>query len=152
MAVAGAAIAGAAAWPLVHEIVLLLAEWGWSTIGAEQLERARGIIDQWKDVPFVVRLLAIAVVPAIFEELCFRGFLLGAILRKSKPWVAIVVSGLAFGFFHILVGGTLAIERLVPSTLLGLLLGWIAVTTGSIYPGMVFHVLNKRFNRGPRAT
>ncbi len=138
----GAAIAGASAWPLVHEVVLLLAQAGISTIGAEQLERAHGIIQAWKDVPFAVRLISIAAVPAIFEELCFRGFLLGAVRRRTAPWLAVVLTALAFGFFHILVGGTLAIERLVPSTLLGLVLGWIALRTGSVFPGMVFHILN----------
>lgn len=142
LAVIGAAIAGAAAWPLVHEVVLLLAQAGVSTIGAEQLERAHGIIEAWKEVPFAIRLASIAVVPAIFEELCFRGFLLGAVRGRSSPWVAIIITAVAFGFFHILVGGTLAIERLAPSTLLGLVLGWIAVRTASVLPGIVFHILN----------
>ncbi|QDT52445.1 ABC-2 family transporter protein [Caulifigura coniformis] len=142
LALLGAVVAGAAAWPLAHEVVLLLSKSGLSTIGTEQLERAHGIIEAWKNVPFAVRLICIAIVPAIFEELCFRGFLLGAIRRRTAPWAAVLITALAFGLFHILVGGTLAIERLAPSTLLGLALGWIALRTGSVFPGIVFHILN----------
>lgn len=142
LAVMGAAMAGLAAWPLVHEVVLLFAQFGLSVIGKEQIERAHGIIEAWKDVPFAIRLISISIVPAIFEELCFRGFLLGALQRRTKPWAAVLITALAFGFFHILVGGTLAVERLVPSTLLGLVLGAIAVWSGSVLPGMVFHILN----------
>jgi len=142
LAILGAVIAGAAAWPLAHEVVLLLKNAGIASIGDEQMQRAHGIIDAWKKVPFAVRLICIAIVPAIFEELCFRGFLLGAIRRKTTPLAAIVITALAFGVFHILVAGTLAIERLAPSTLLGLILGWIAFRTGSVFPGMVFHILN----------
>jgi sodium transport system permease protein len=142
LAIVGAVLAGIAAWPLVHEVVLLLAQLGVSTIGKEQIERAHGIIAAWKDVPFAVRLISISIVPAIFEELCFRGFLLGALERRSKPWLAVVIAAVTFGFFHILIGGTLAIERLVPSTLLGLALGAIAIWSRSVIPGMVFHVLN----------
>ena len=142
LALAGAVIAGAAAWPLVHEVVLLSAKFGAISLGAEQMERARGILEAWKDVPYVIRVMSIAIVPAIFEELCFRGFLLGSLRRRTSPWLAILISAAAFGFFHILVGGTLAIERLAPSTLLGIVLGWIAIRTGSVFPGMAFHILN----------
>ncbi|OAI52293.1 hypothetical protein AYO47_06340 [Planctomyces sp. SCGC AG-212-M04] len=142
LAVVGAVIAGATAWPLVFEIVLLLKDAGLSGISEEQFERAHGILAAWKDVPFAVRLICLAIVPAVFEELCFRGFLLGAISRKSSPATAIMVTAVAFGLFHILVGGSLAIERLVPSTLLGVALGWIAIRTGSVLPGMAFHILN----------
>jgi ABC-2 type transport system permease protein/sodium transport system permease protein len=142
LSIAGAIIAGAAAWPLAHEVVLLLSQAGISAIGVEHLERAHGIINAWKRVPFPVRLACIAIVPAVFEELCFRGFLLGSIRRRAAPWAAILISAFAFGLFHILVGGTLAIERLAPSTLLGVALGWIALRTGSVIPGMAFHILN----------
>jgi sodium transport system permease protein len=142
LAIVGALLAGATAWPLIHEVVLLLKDAGISGIGEEQLERAHGILAAWKNVPFAIRLVCIAIVPAVFEELCFRGFLLGAIRQRTSPWAAIAITAVAFGLFHILVGGTLAIERLVPSTLLGLALGWIAVRTGSVLPGMVFHILN----------
>jgi ABC-2 type transport system permease protein/sodium transport system permease protein len=140
--VLGALVAGATAWPLVFEIVLLLKDAGISGIGEEQLQRAHGILAAWKNVPFAIRLTCLAIVPAVFEELCFRGFLLGAISRRSSAATAILITAVAFGLFHILVGGSLAIERLIPSTLLGLVLGWIAIRTGSVLPGMAFHILN----------
>src|SRR5205085_1627570 len=52
---------------------------------------------------------------------------------------AILVSALLFGVFHIVLGGTLAVERLVPSVLMGLALGWVRWRSGSVWPGMLLH-------------
>ena len=47
-----------------------------------------------------------------------------------------------FGLFHASVGGLIAVERVLASTLLGLVLGWVCWTTQSVFPGMVLHALN----------
>ena len=41
-----------------------------------------------------------------------------------------------------LTGNALLIERFIPSTLMGLILGWIAYRTGSVLPGMVVHFVH----------
>jgi ABC-2 type transport system permease protein/sodium transport system permease protein len=52
------------------------------------------------------------------------------------------VTGAIFGLFHANVGSLIAVERIVSSTFLGLVLGWICWRTGSVFPGMVLHVLH----------
>jgi len=47
-----------------------------------------------------------------------------------------------FGLFHASVGGIVAVERVVSSTALGLVLGWVCWTSRSVLPGMILHALN----------
>src|SRR5439155_17889203 len=54
---------------------------------------------------------------------------------------AIVTSAIFFGLFH-LVGQMVVVEAGVASTLLGLLLGWLAWRTGSVVPGMILHAVH----------
>ena len=46
-------------------------------------------------------ILLMAVVGPMVEELFFRGAIERALLRRYKPWVAIVASGLIFGIIHV---------------------------------------------------
>jgi membrane protease YdiL (CAAX protease family) len=84
--------------------------------------------------PFVVSVVAVAVVAPIVEELMFRG--LGfSLLRKYGRRVAILAVGLAFGVAH---GIPEALPILVP---FGSALAYVRDRTGSVYPGMVVHAL-----------
>ncbi len=80
-------------------------------------------------------LLVGALVPAICEELSFRGYVLGA-LRTLGPTAAVVLTGLLFGALH------LSIVRLIPLTLLGMLWALAVQRSGSILPGMIMHLIN----------
>ncbi|MGI9472511.1 MAG: CPBP family glutamic-type intramembrane protease, partial [Rubripirellula sp.] len=39
-------------------------------------------------------------------------------------------------------GSALLIERFIPSTLMGLIIGWVAYRTGSVIPGIVIHFVH----------
>lgn len=82
-------------------------------------------------VPF----LAFAVAPAICEELAFRGFLLSGFLRSGREKLAIVLSALTFGIIHMIP------QQVLNASLLGLVIGLIAVRTGSLFPGIAFHLV-----------
>lgn len=83
----------------------------------------------------MVGLLVWAILPALLEELVFRGCILGA-LRRYGDWFAISVSAVLFGLIH---GG---ISQSVFALLVGLLLGYVTVSTDSILPAMVIHFAN----------
>ena len=73
----------------------------------------------------------------IIEEICFRGLLLDGLLKtRCRPWVAILISAVAFGLLH----GLWA--SFVTATLFGLLAGWLYWRTGSIIPGLIIHIAN----------
>ncbi len=88
------------------------------------------------DTTFLGAALSIAVLPAICEELAFRGFLFGVLKHKYKPFIAIGVIGALFGAYHM---------NLVKFFVVGLLGGVIAYAvwkTGSIFVGMCIHFIN----------
>jgi ABC-2 type transport system permease protein/sodium transport system permease protein len=56
--------------------------------------------------------------------------------------MTIGISAILFGGTHVILGGALGLERLVPSTVLGLILGIVCWRTGSLWPSLVQHVLH----------
>ena len=83
--------------------------------------------------------IAFSFAPAFCEEFFFRGLLQRSLLGKRTPLFAVGISALAFGIFHTLSGSVAAFDRLIPTTILGLLLGFMAYKADSIWPGIVLH-------------
>ena len=84
----------------------------------------------------LLNLVVVAMIPAIGEELTFRGVLQQALTRKMNPHVAIVLSAAIFSFIHFQFYGFL------PRLFLGLLLGYMFYITGSLWTSMLMHFLN----------
>ena len=115
-------------------------------------EDAQKIAEEMRIQPLWLVLLAIAVAPAICEELAFRGFILSGFARSKRVWLAILLSSLTFGLMHMIP------QQVVHAALLGVVLGLIAVRSGSLLPGVVFHflwnslaVLHQRWGASPSA-
>jgi sodium transport system permease protein len=84
--------------------------------------------------PFLISLL-VGALAGVFEELLFRGAVMTALMRRSRPMVAIGVTALIFGAAH------LDLHGLALRTLLGCFLGYVVWRTGSIFPAMLMHAL-----------
>ena len=83
--------------------------------------------------------IAVGVLVPIAEEMVFRGAILRRLLDltgNEKRWIAIVISAALFGLVH---GNML---QGLNAFVMGVLLGWMYVRTGSIMPGVVFHWVN----------
>lgn len=85
--------------------------------------------------PLPATLIVLALLPAIGEELLFRGVLARALVVRSAI-LAIVVSAVVFSAYH------LNPVQMAGTFPLGLALGVLAVRSHSIVPGMITHVLN----------
>lgn len=81
-------------------------------------------------------LVLVAILPGIFEELTFRGLLLGGLRSRFGPWARIAIVGLVFGLFHF------SLNRILPTGYLGAVLACVCLWTGSIWPGIVAHIGN----------
>lgn len=81
-------------------------------------------------------ILCIAVVPAVVEEFAFRGVVLGTLRKYTSDGMAVFISAAAFGLIH----GNL--EQTPFAFCAGLALGYAAVRSGSIIPGIIIHFLN----------
>ena len=80
-----------------------------------------------------VKILVIAVVPAISEETLFRGYILGSLRPKMKPWLVIVLTALFFGIYH------MDLFQGIYAALLGCVLAGAVYLTGSILPASIIH-------------
>ncbi|NBC03491.1 MAG: CPBP family intramembrane metalloprotease [Bacteroidetes bacterium] len=81
-------------------------------------------------------LLNIALVPAICEEILFRGYILRAFEKSWGPILAVIISGLIFGMFHIQLG------NILPLATLGVVLALMTWLSGTIWPAVVAHFIN----------
>jgi sodium transport system permease protein len=89
-----------------------------------------------KGMPSWQLVLYVAVLPAICEELAFRGMLLSGLRRKFRPASLVLGIGIIFGLFH------MTLYRIAPTAALGMVLTAIALMTGSVFPGMLLHAGN----------
>ena len=89
----------------------------------------------------VVLIILIGVLPGFGEELFFRGFFQRRMLQRFRPWVAIGVTSLVFGLFHVTPHG------IALATIIGVWLGVIAWRTNSMWPGACCHAfINSGWN------
>jgi ABC-2 type transport system permease protein/sodium transport system permease protein len=146
---AGAVILGCALGPLAIEMILLSQDYGISTLSetdlAEKTPLVQRLVSQWQDISPLIVLAAISLVPAICEELFFRGYLLSSLRGRLPAWLAIAFTAMIFGLFHASVGGLIIVERVLSSMLVGVVLGWVAWSSRSVFPGMLAHALVNGF-------
>ena len=135
----GAWLLGLSLWPFAHELFLLGQQAGLVGIDKNQFAAAENLLQAFRGLSPVVLLVTLAFVPAVMEEFFFRGYVLNGLRSRFSGWGVIVVSALLFGLFHVLSPSTLTPERFLPSTALGLVLGWVCYRTGSVLPGMLLH-------------
>ena len=111
-------------------------------VGADRLEaqykKALLAMTQMKSLfDLLVAIIAVAVVPAIVEELYFRAGLQKILINWSgKPHLAIIITAIVFSTFHFSYFGFLSRMSL------GIMLGYIYFFTKTIWLPMLMHFLN----------
>jgi sodium transport system permease protein len=88
------------------------------------------------ELPLWFVLLVTAGAPAICEEAAFRGFILSGLARRGRVLLAVVLSSAAFGIMHMIP------QQVFNASLVGLVIGCLAVRSNSLVPCVVFHLLN----------
>jgi len=100
-------------------------------------EMLKGLLQMDHPGELLANLLLIGFLPALGEELVFRGVLQQQLMRRvANPWVAIVVTATIFSAIHGQFDGFLS--RL----LLGFLLGWLYWRTKNLWVPVTAHFLN----------
>lgn len=123
-------LVGAIAWSFTYtasDFILKLVE----LAGGRMPSLYNDLLEQ----PFLVAMLLGAVMPAIFEEIAFRGYLFGH-LRPLGLRTSIILTGLLFGAMH------LSVVRLIPLSLLGMIFASAVQRTRSLMASMLMHFLN----------
>jgi sodium transport system permease protein len=103
-------------------------------LDAEALERLAPLarIIQ-SDFPWWLAVLLIGLLPAVCEELAFRGFILSGLRHLGHRWGAIIVTAVFFGLTHGIV------QQQMTATVIGIVIGYLAVQSGSLFPAILYH-------------
>ncbi|HEX4662093.1 MAG TPA: CPBP family intramembrane glutamic endopeptidase [Candidatus Saccharimonadales bacterium] len=94
-----------------------------------------GIQHPTSALSYVLVFLMLVVIPPLCEELLFRGFLFGTLLKGFPTVVAVLVTSLLFGIAH----GQ--INVFLDTFALSLVLCFLRLKTGSIWAGIGLHTL-----------
>ena len=100
-----------------------------------QVEMIEGLL-LGDDLSVGFLFVALALTPAVCEELLFRGYLQRQVERGWGTVTSIVLVGVLFGLYH------LRLSQAIPLSLLGVYLGFVVWATGSVWTGTVVHLLN----------
>lgn len=84
----------------------------------------------------LLTLFHVGVVPAICEEVLYRGYVMRAFEKSWGILPAILISGLLFGLYHV------QLSNLLPLASIGIVLGFVTWASESIYPAMLAHFVN----------
>lgn len=84
----------------------------------------------------VLALLVIAVLPALFEELLFRGIILNSCENGAGTVRTVFIVGFCFSLFHA------SPEQTVYQFITGCAFAFIALRSGSILPSVLMHFIN----------
>ncbi len=103
---------------------------------AERVTQEKALINITTFSEYLISLIIIGLLPAIFEEVCFRGGLQNILTRWFKgPWIAIILTSIIFSAVHISYYGFLV------RAVLGVFLGLIFYYSGSLWLSILFHFL-----------
>ncbi len=119
--------------PLSIELSVFLQKYFFLPLPASVLQQLGTMEDPTQPIWLV--LLAFAFAPAVCEEIAFRGFILSGFARSKRIWLAIGMSSLMFGLMHMIP------QQVYNAALLGVVLGLLAIRSGSLLPCVVFHFL-----------
>jgi membrane protease YdiL (CAAX protease family) len=90
-----------------------------------------------KPVDILINVIIIAILPAICEELCFRGALQRILIHCTKnPWIGIVITSILFSALH------LQFQGFLPRMFLGIVLGALYWYSGSLWTSILAHFVN----------
>ena len=86
---------------------------------------------------YIISMFMIAFLPAVFEEMIFRGALQNLLSRwTKKPILSIIITAVIFSMVH---GSYIGF---LPRFVLGFVLGWFFYRTGSIWLNILGHFIN----------
>ena len=114
----------------------------WARAKEDELQKVTEYLTNFTGLnELLVAMVVVAIIPAVGEELLFRGLIQTRLQRiAGNAHVAIWVSALLFSAFHLQFYG------FVPRLLLGALFGYLFFWSGSLLIAMLAHFVNNGFS------
>jgi len=110
----------------------------WMTgMEAEAEKQMQAFLKVSGPMDILVNLFLVALLPAICEEVCFRGAFQRILIHLSRsPWIGIIVASIIFSALH------LQFQGFLPRMFLGVLLGALYWYSGSLWTSILAHFIN----------
>ena len=107
-------------------------------LGVEpQQDISLAVMERWPSTEAAVLIGYGVLIAPLVEELLFRGFLLPPLVRRLGAAGGVGISAVLFGLMH------LSDPQAVPPLIvLGAVLGWLRLRSGSLWPALLLHVCN----------
>ena len=107
----------------------------------EQFQGLHAMLKPTKLLGWVFSIAAIAVAPAVCEEILFRGLLTPVFRRAAGFWFATIASSALFAAIHVdtMRNGDSVYYRVPFAFVLGMLLAKLRLDTGSLWPPIIAH-------------
>ena len=116
---------------LNHQIPL--PEW-MTALERDTAKQMEALLKVNKPVDILVNIIIVALLPAICEELCFRGALQRILIQCTKsPWAGIIIASVLFSALH------MQFQGFLPRMFLGVLLGALYWYSGSLWTSILAH-------------
>ena len=104
------------------------------------IEKTFGNLMNAKNIPeMLLVVITISVIPAICEEVMFRGYIQRSFGFKLKPYLAVLITAIFFALYHFNPYG------IIPLAALGFYFGFAAYKSQSLIIPMALHFLNNFF-------
>lgn len=116
--------------------VIPLPEW-MTAMEKDTAKQMEALLKVNKPIDILVNVIIIAILPAVCEELCFRGALQRIVIQCMKnPWAGIIVTSILFSALH------LQFQGFLPRMFLGIVLGALYWYSGSLWTSILAHFVN----------
>jgi sodium transport system permease protein len=122
---------------LLHPLGLQMVQWirALYPISHDKMADLEALGELLKTAPYPwLPYVLMAVLPALCEELAFRGYVLSGMRHLGSKWWAIGLTAVFFGIAHGIIQQSLA------AAMVGVVIGYVAVQTGSLVPCILFHL------------
>ncbi len=96
-------------------------------------------LDRLYSYPIWVGILTMAVLPAVCEELAFRGYIFHG-HRNKNVMLAIILNGFLFGLFH------MNFNQFTYALFMGMIFAIVVEVTGSVISSMIVHFMFNTYN------
>jgi sodium transport system permease protein len=123
---------------LVHPVGLQFTSWVHQLypLSSEVIAQMEEVSKALSAAPFWwIPIMLVALLPALCEEIAFRGFILSGFRHVGHKWWAILGSSIVFGAVHPV------LQQKISAAAIGIFLGILAVQTASLVPCILFHAI-----------
>lgn len=125
---------GASTWILAKAWLVL--QQRFLPMNPEVLQQLMTDLEFLNRTDLLTQIVLLALVPAICEELFFRGFVLSGARAGAGAVGGLILVSLAFALFH------QSVYRIIPTAVLGMIFGVLVLRFGSVWPAVVAHAMH----------